>query len=223
MNTGDDGISAVSASGNQAADPIMLRVQRILRGSATFDDRFVADHNELLEMAKIFRSMGCAMAYTEGVFDLFHIGHGDYLQLGKDAATKACPHAEPVVLVVGVDSDALTKERKGPKRPITPEGERCQILGHLRSVDIITVLHEPEVFNRQLHPDVRIISESTGDNPDKEDMRRFCGELVCLPPQRQTGNTATIRNLALEGGAKAIENVRQKLIKILEEALHELE
>lgn len=174
-------------------------------------------------MAKIFRSMGCAMAYTEGVFDLFHIGHGDYLRLGKDTAIEACSHAEQVVLIVGVDSDALTKGRKGPNRPIAPESERCQILGHLRSVDIITVLHEPEVFNRKLHPDVRVISESTGDNPDKEDMKRYCGELVCLPPQRPTGTTATIRKLALEGGVNAIENVRRKLASIFEEVLHELE
>ncbi|MDD3531216.1 MAG: adenylyltransferase/cytidyltransferase family protein [Candidatus Pacebacteria bacterium] len=211
-----------TGNGNGGKNSLMLRVQRILRGSATFEDRFVSDHDELLEMARILRSMGCAIGYTEGVFDLFHIGHADYLKVGKDAAVKVCSSAEQVVLVVGADSDALTKSRKGPGRPIAPEGERCQILGHLRSVDIITVLHEPEVFNRNLHPEVRIISESTGDNPDKEDMKRYCDELVCLPPQRPTGTTATIRTLALEGGVAAIEKVRHKLVTVLEETLHEL-
>ncbi len=223
MNKSDSNVSAVPGSGHQNADPLMLRVQRILRGSATFDDRFVADHRELLEMARIFRSMGCAIGYTEGVWDLYHIGHGDYIQLSKDTSVKVCPHAEQVILVVGVDSDALTRKRKGPDRPIGPENERCRVLGHHRSVDVITVLHEPEVFNRQLHPEVRVISESTGDNPDKEDMKQYCGELACLPPQRPTGTTVVVRDLALKGGLAAIERVRKKLVTALEEAAHELE
>lgn len=222
MNKPDTRTSTASVSGYQTADPLMLRVQRILKGSATFNDRFIADHAELLQIAQILRSMGCAIGYTEGVWDVYHVGHVDYIQLGKDTAVKKCPDAEQVVLIVGIDSDVLTRERKGPNRPIGPESERCRVVGHHRAADIVTILHEPETFNRKLHPEVRIISESTGDNPDMEDMKRYCDELVCLPPQRPTGTTAIIRDLAMKGGLAAIEKVRAKLSKALEEATNEL-
>jgi bifunctional ADP-heptose synthase (sugar kinase/adenylyltransferase) len=201
-----------------SAKPLMQRVQRIVSGTATFQDRLVLDHAEVLQMAEVLRSMGCAIAYTEGVWDLLHRGHCAYIAKGKDETARLYPDAEKVIMVIGVDSDALTKARKGPDRPAIPEEERCEMLGNMRFADIITVLHQPEAFNRDLHPEVRIISESTGDNPDMEDMKRYCGELVCLPPQRPTGTTAIIRKFAIEGGISAINNARQKVAGAIEDA-----
>lgn len=192
-------------------DPIMLRVQRVLKGTATYDDRFVPDHEELLKMVQILRSMGCSIGYTEGVWDLFHVGHSDYIQKGKEATIHCCPDAEHVIMIIGVDSDALTKQRKGPTRPIESEDRRYRVIAALRSADIVTLLREPEVFNRRLHPEVRVISESTGDNPDHDDMRRYCGELVCLPPQSPTGTTATIRKLVLEGGLEMVDEIAREI------------
>lgn len=200
--------------------PLLLRVQRLVRGTATYKDQLVLKHEEILEMAKILRGMGCVIAYTEGVWDLLHRGHCAYIAKGKEDTASLFPQAEKVIMVVGVDSDKLTKERKGPTRPAIPEDERCEMLGYMRGiVDIITVLHEPEVFNRRLHPEVRIISESTGDNPDLEDMKRYCKQLVCLPPQRPTGTTAIIRKFAIEGGMAAITSARQKVASAIQEAV----
>ncbi|MDE1944468.1 MAG: hypothetical protein KGI78_00015 [Patescibacteria group bacterium] len=205
----------------------MRRIQRILKGSAVYPEQVVLDHDELLEMARILRSMGCAIAYTEGVWDLYHRGHGAYLARGKLDAIEHCvgpERADQVVMVVGVDSDALTRKRKEDdlNRPVVPEEERCQVISYHRAVDLITVLNESEVFNRKLRPDVRIISESTGDNPDLEEMRQHCGHLIRLPPQSPTGTTARLRKLAQEGGLQVIDNVRKKLSVALEEAVREL-
>jgi D-beta-D-heptose 7-phosphate kinase/D-beta-D-heptose 1-phosphate adenosyltransferase len=201
----------------------MQRIQRIVSGTAVFQDMLVLDHKEVLEMARVLRSMGCVIAYTEGVWDLLHRGHCAYIEKGKEETAGLYPDAEKVIVVVGVDSDALTKARKGPDRPAIPQEERCEMLGFMRVANIITVLHEPEVFNRKLRPEVRIISESTGDNPDMEDMRRYCEKLVCLPPQRPTGTTAIIRKFAIEGGASALERARMKLVEDIEEAKRQLD
>ncbi|HVM58792.1 MAG TPA: adenylyltransferase/cytidyltransferase family protein [Candidatus Paceibacterota bacterium] len=200
----------------------MQRVQRVVSGTATFQDILVLDHEEVLKMAEVLRSMGCAIAYTEGVWDLLHRGHCAYIEKGREETMRLYPDAEKVIMVIGVDSDALTKARKGPDRPAIPEEERCEMLGFMRVANIITVLHEPEVFNRRLRPEVRIISQSTGDNPDMEDMKRYCGELVCLPPQRPTGTTAIIRKFAIEGGASALESARAKLVEDIERAKEQL-
>lgn len=193
-------------------DPILRRAQRILRGTATFEDRYVPNHEELAKLLDMLRSMGCAIAFTTGVWDLFHIGHAKYIEAGKTAAAQMC-EAEHIIMVVGVDTDELTKRRKGPTRPIVPEDERCQVLGHLRSVDIITPQYESDSLFKIVCADARIISETTADLPGREKMQRFCLHLINLPPQAETSSTARIRNLAIDGA--------QDLAKVVTAAIAE--
>jgi D-beta-D-heptose 7-phosphate kinase/D-beta-D-heptose 1-phosphate adenosyltransferase len=71
--------------------------------------------------------------FTNGVFDLLHPGHIRYL---RDA------RAFGDVLVVGVNSDRSVRVNKGPARPITPEGERAELIASFGSVDAVTVFDE---------------------------------------------------------------------------------
>jgi D-glycero-beta-D-manno-heptose 1-phosphate adenylyltransferase len=198
-----------------ALNAVQQRALRITKGTATYEDRFVPDHSELVQIIEDFRSRGCVIAFVTGVWDLFHIGHGNYLQKGKDEASKLYPEADHVILVVGVDTDAFTKSRKGPDRPIVPEDERCRVLGHLRPVDIITLQYEADQLFRVVAHDVRIISESTKDLPNLEKIQEQCAYIVNLPPQAETSTTARIRRLSLDGAV----NVVLKVEKVLTAAL----
>ena len=223
----DDAMAKLSVSPGarkpNQANPVHKRVARILKGSASFDDRFVPDHAELQEVIAQLRSMDCVIVFTTGVWDLFHVGHAEYIARGKEEARKHYPDAEHIILVAGVDTDKLTKERKGPKRPIVPEGERCRVLSHLREVDILTLQYEANQLYKLVEHDVRVISQSTQDLPaDFEDIRNECQHLVNLPPQAETSTSARIRTHAVDGGLETLDRVSARLLKAIEEARNEL-
>jgi D-beta-D-heptose 7-phosphate kinase/D-beta-D-heptose 1-phosphate adenosyltransferase len=191
---------------------LLKRARRILTGSATFEDRYFYGYRDAVELIETLRSMECKIAFTAGVFDMFHIGHGDYLHHGKQDVVKLYPDVEHVVLVVGVDSDEVVKSRKGPTRPVVPMDERCRVLEHIRAVDIIVAQTEENQLYCNLPYDARIISTSTSDLPDFEEIKRYCEHLVNLPPQAETSTTARIRQLALEGKMEGLKEGREGTI-----------
>ncbi len=81
-------------------------------------------------LAAVWRERGEKVVFTNGHFDLLHIGHVRYLQ----AARALGDH-----LIVGLNSDASTRLRKGPGRPIIPQEERAEMLLALRSVDAVVI------------------------------------------------------------------------------------
>lgn len=203
------------------------RVSRILKTTTAFtipfEERFVEDHEVLVQMIEMFRSMGCVIAFTTGVWDLFHIGHGDYIEKGKEEARKLFPDAEYIIMVVGLDTDAFTKLRKGPNRPIVPEDERARVLRHLRPVDIITPQYEADQLFKIVKHDVRIISQSTADLPELEMIKQQCAHVVNLPPQAETSTTARIRRLTFDGATNVLLKVKVALTAALEEVSNEIE
>jgi D-glycero-beta-D-manno-heptose 1-phosphate adenylyltransferase len=76
------------------------------------------------------------VAFANGVFDLLHVGHVRYLQ---DASRVAD------ILVVAVNSDASVRVIKGEGRPLTPEGERAEIVAAIRGVDYVTLFGDESV------------------------------------------------------------------------------
>lgn len=179
---------------------------KILEPDTNFDSRFVPDHAELKKLVDEFKKAGLKVVLTQGVYDLLHEGHALYLEAAKS-------HGD--VLIVGVDSDELTKLRKGPNRPIVPQQERIKMLIHLRHVDIVTVReahHDIGELIRLIHPDVLITSTSTEDfkkDLGKGTYNEYCGEIIILPPQATTSTTARIRNLTIEGAEKLASEIQK--------------
>lgn len=174
------------------------RLKNILSPGAHLQERFVPDYNEVSDIVEQLKKMGYKIVLTEGVFDLLHEGHSLYLE-------KARSHGD--ILIVGVDSDELTRKRKGPDRPIVPQNERINMLLHLRHVDIVTlreIAHGHEKLIHLVKPDVLIVSESTKDftPAQKAEYKSVCGDVITLPPQATTSTTARIRNLTIEGANK---------------------
>jgi D-beta-D-heptose 7-phosphate kinase/D-beta-D-heptose 1-phosphate adenosyltransferase len=203
-------------------DPQHRQAMRLMKGTATRQERYIPDLQELVGVIEHLRSMGCVVVLTMGVWDLFHIGHAEYMEKGKLAAAEKYPDAEQVILIVGVDSDALTKERKGPKRPIVPETERCGIIGHIRSVDIVTLETSLGFLHKHIPHDVRVISTSTKDLTADAETTRYCAELVNLPPQAETSTSARIRTLVIDGGLEALKRMKTGLEKLIAEVENEL-
>ncbi|MEK7541467.1 MAG: adenylyltransferase/cytidyltransferase family protein [Patescibacteria group bacterium] len=179
-------------------------VSSILDTKTNSDHRFIRDLTALDAVVGRLKKKGKKIVLTQGVWDLIHEGHAKYLEAAK---------AYGDVLVVGLDSDALTRMRKGPNRPIVPERERVEMLTHLRHVDIVTIRdvdHDIGHLVRLVKPDVLVTSTSTADF--KEDLkagtyRAVCKKIVTLPPQATTHTSARIRNLTIEGAEKLADEV----------------
>lgn len=95
------------------------------------------------------RAAGRRIVFTNGVFDILHPGHLRYLRGARR-------HGD--VLIVGLNSDASVRRNKGPRRPITNEIERAEILLALDCVDAVSVFDEdtPAEIIRRVQPDVLV-------------------------------------------------------------------
>jgi D-beta-D-heptose 7-phosphate kinase/D-beta-D-heptose 1-phosphate adenosyltransferase len=95
------------------------------------------------------RAGGRRVVFTNGCFDLLHVGHVSLLARAK---------REGDLLVVGINSDRSVRALKGRGRPVVGEGERAAVLAALASVDVVTVFDDltPENVIRKVRPDVLI-------------------------------------------------------------------
>jgi len=122
------------------------------------------------------RAGGKRLVFTNGVFDLLHVGHVRYL-----AQARALGDA----LVVAINSDRTVRELKGPARPIFNQAERAEILAALRVVDYVVVFDDvsPRSLIAELLPDVLV---KGGDyNLDqihgREEVEAAGGKVISLP------------------------------------------
>ena len=104
---------------------------------------------ELKSVLEKERLAGKKIVFTNGVFDLLHVGHIRYL---RDARV----HGD--LLVVALNSDISVERLKGPKRPLLPFAERAKIIAALEPVDYVTSFDEdtPAEIIRELQPDVLV-------------------------------------------------------------------
>jgi rfaE bifunctional protein nucleotidyltransferase chain/domain len=98
---------------------------------------------------KSLKTSGKKIVFTNGCFDLLHVGHVRYLQEAR---------AQGDILVVGVNSDASTKRLKGPTRPVQNESDRAEILAALGCIDFSVIFTEdtPQNLIEQVRPDVLV-------------------------------------------------------------------
>lgn len=96
------------------------------------------------------RARGERIVFTNGCFDLLHIGHTRYLQAARELGD---------VLIVGVNSDASVRTlNKAVDRPIVPEAQRAEVLASLSCVDFVVLFDEPDpkALIAALQPDVLV-------------------------------------------------------------------
>ncbi len=95
------------------------------------------------------REKGARVVFTNGCFDLLHVGHIRYLQQARRMAD---------ILVVGINSDESVRRLKGPSRPVQPEQDRAEILAGLECVDFVVSFDQdtPIAVIEGLRPDVLV-------------------------------------------------------------------
>lgn len=101
-----------------------------------------------LDQIRNWKSKGEKIVFTNGVFDILHVGHVDYLEKAKGLGDR---------LVIGLNSDESVRSLgKGPERPINPEAARARLLEALRFVDAVILFSDttPKALIVSLMPDV---------------------------------------------------------------------
>lgn len=104
---------------------------------------------KLMPLVHIWRFLGKRIVFTNGCFDLLHLGHIDYLAKAADMGDK---------LIIGLNSDASTSALKGANRPITDQKSRSHIIAALSFVSAVVLFDESTPFNliSSIKPDVLV-------------------------------------------------------------------
>lgn len=132
--------------------------------------------SELARVVSEAKAHGRAVVFTNGCFDILHIGHVRYLQQAR---------AMGDVLVVGVNSDDSVRTLKGPARPVVPEFERLEVLAGLECVDWVTLFAEdtPIELIEAIKPSIHVKGGDyrVQDLPEAEVVERNGGRVVIVP------------------------------------------
>jgi D-beta-D-heptose 7-phosphate kinase/D-beta-D-heptose 1-phosphate adenosyltransferase len=150
----------------------------------------IKTRKELLRIIKDLKENGKRIVFTNGCFDLLHIGHVRYLEKAKALGD---------VLVVGVNSDSSVRKLKGLNRPILPEKARAGILSGLACVDYVTIFSEinPLKVITSLRPDVLVKGGDWAKEQivGKEVVERLGGEVVILPFVKGASSSTLIQTI----------------------------
>ncbi|MBI3812677.1 MAG: D-glycero-beta-D-manno-heptose 1-phosphate adenylyltransferase [Nitrospirae bacterium] len=130
------------------------------------------------------------IVFTNGCFDLLHIGHLRYLQRARRQGDR---------LVVAINSDRSMKKIKGPLRPLLLQAERAEVLAALSCVDYVTIFNEtdPLVVITALQPDVLIKGGDWGKNEivGRDVVERHGGRVRRVPLVKDVSTTRLIEKI----------------------------
>ena len=145
---------------------------------------------EAARFAQDVQARGGTVVFTNGVFDLLHTGHVQYLQ-----AARALGDA----LVIAVNSDRSVRAIKGPDRPVNGEAERAEILLALACVDAVVVFDEetPHQIISTVQPDVLVKGADWGpdDIVGRDVVEKRGGRVVRIPLVEGQSTTTLIQQV----------------------------
>ncbi len=149
-------------------------------------DAHIKSFEEIASMVERYRQSGKKVVFTNGCFDILHVGHVKYLQIAKSFGD---------VLIVGLNSDASVSRLKGPTRPVNIAEDRAYILAALEAVDFVVPFSEDTPYNliKMIQPDVLV---KGGDYEGKEVVgTEFSGELKLVDFVDGKSTTQTIQRI----------------------------
>jgi len=150
----------------------------------------ILDRNSLKEKVDSLRQSGKVVVFTNGCFDLFHVGYVRLLQKARKQGD---------CLVVAVNSDRSVRQIKGPERPKIPDKERAEVLAALACVDWVTIFDEadPLVLIKLLQPAVLV---KGADWPEEKivgasEVKEGGGKVVRIPLEPGISTSALIERI----------------------------
>ena len=145
---------------------------------------------DIQKKVKQLQENGKKVVFTNGVFDILHVGHLTYLEEARELGD---------VLIVGVNSDRSVKTNKGDKRPINPEKNRAEMLLGLKFVDFTVIFDEktPENLLDLLKPDIHVKGGDykKEDLPETEIVEKNGGEVKILSFVDNISTTEIIKKI----------------------------
>ena len=115
----------------------------------TAQSKIHTDQTEALKLVRRWQAAGDKIVFTNGCFDILHLGHVDYLEKARQLGSK---------LVVGLNTDASIGRLKGPERPLQDEMSRARVMASLLFVDAVILFGEdtPYELIAMVQPDVLV-------------------------------------------------------------------
>ncbi len=148
---------------------------------------------EIKSLRKQFKQQNKKVVFSNGVFDLIHAGHVDYLTKAKALGD---------ILIVGMNTDASVRRIKSDKRPILNEEERAFIISNLKSVDYVVLFDEdtPKEIIDEIIPDILVKGAdwSIDKIVGRETVEKYGGEVK------------TIKFVNQQSTSKIIESIKNK-------------
>lgn len=136
----------------------------------------ILSHAALEDVLERRRREGARIVFTNGCFDILHVGHARYLAQARALGD---------LLVVGLNSDASVRGLKGETRPLVPQEERAEMLAHLACVDYVAIFEEsrPDALLETVRPHIHAKGGDyrVEDLPEAAVVRRHGGDIVILP------------------------------------------
>lgn len=137
------------------------------------------------------RDEGLKLVFTNGCFDILHVGHVDYLERARALGDR---------LLVAINSDRAVRRLKGESRPVNKEGDRARVMAALATVDYVLIFDEdsPRALIAELLPDVLAkggdyeLDEIHG----REEVEAAGGRVVALPFVEGASTTSIIEKIA---------------------------
>ena len=156
----------------------------------------ILERETLRNKLEALRKKGKKIAFTNGCFDILHVGHVRYLREAKKTAD---------VLVLALNSDSSVRSIKGEKRPLVSEQERAEVLAALEFIDFVTIFPEltPLELINYLKPDVLI---KGGDWPEekvvgREEIKKWGGKVAIIPEVEGKSTTNVVEKIRKLYGA----------------------
>jgi D-beta-D-heptose 7-phosphate kinase/D-beta-D-heptose 1-phosphate adenosyltransferase len=150
----------------------------------------ILERTALKDKLEELRKKGKKIAFTNGCFDILHVGHVRYLREAKKTAD---------VLVLALNSDSSVRSLKGEKRPLMNEKERAEILAALECIDFVTIFQEltPLELINYLKPDILI---KGGDWPEekvvgREEIKKWGGRVAIIPEVEGKSTTNIVEKI----------------------------
>ena len=147
----------------------------------------IKDKEDLKKVVERVKKEGKRIVFTNGCFDLIHVGHTRYLEDAKKLGD---------ILIVAVNSDQSVRAIKGNKRPIITEEERAEVLSALQCVDFVVIFDEPDPLNiiSLLKPDILVKGGDWGKDAiiGREVVESIGGKVVRIPEIKGASSSSII-------------------------------
>lgn len=188
---GGAGPAARAVPGTVTGPPALVN-SGLFADASNFELRFVEDYERITAIVGALRTLGLKVVLTSGSFDIIHEGHSMYLEAARRLGD---------FLIVGVDSDAKIRLRKGPSRPAVPEMERLRMVTHQRGVGLVTLKqpdHPKWALIRAARPDVLVATADTYTPAEIAELEATCcGRVEVLERMATVSTSARLRRIQL--------------------------